>query len=152
MTGPEVAAERPNCPTSDEIGATGERAICATFGHSEGDHSFTNCGAPCKDAIAEAIATKPDVAILDYRLPLIDGIEATRQIRHRASSVEVLIFTMHEDEKLLHDLWAAGARGYVLKSDAPQHLIAAIQALADHKPFFTARASELLLATFVGQV
>jgi DNA-binding NarL/FixJ family response regulator len=105
-----------------------------------------------QDAIAQAVISKPDVAILDYRLPLIDGIEATRQIRRRAPSVEVLIFTMHDDESLLRDLLAAGARGYVLKSDAPQHLIAAVQSLADHKPFFTARASELLLQTFLGQV
>jgi DNA-binding NarL/FixJ family response regulator len=102
-----------------------------------------------KDAIAQAIATNPDVAILDYRLPLIDGIEATRQIRRHVPSAEVLIFTLHDDEKLLRDLLAAGARGYVLKSDAAQHLISAVQALADHKPFFTARASELLLATFL---
>ncbi len=52
-----------------------------------------------KDAIAQAIATKPDVAILDYRLPLIDGIEATRQIRRRVPSVEVLIFTMQDDDE-----------------------------------------------------
>ena len=52
-----------------------------------------------KDAVAQAIATKPDVAILDYRLPLIDGIEATRQIRRRVPKVEVLIFTMHDDEE-----------------------------------------------------
>ena len=51
-----------------------------------------------QDAVAQAIATKPDVAILDYRLPLIDGIEATRQIRRRVPKVEVLIFTMHDDE------------------------------------------------------
>ena len=108
-----------------------------------------------KDAIAQAIATKPDVAILDYRLPLIDGIEATRQIRRRVPKVEVLIFTMHDDEELLREVLVAGARGYVLKSDAAQHLISAVQSLADHKPFFTDRASEVLLDTFLtkaGQV
>ena len=71
-----------------------------------------------KDAIAKAIATKPDVAILDYSLPLINGIEATRQIRLRVPSVEVLIFTMHDNENLLREMVQAGARGYVLKSDA----------------------------------
>jgi len=103
------------------------------------------------DAIAKAIATNPDVAILDYRLPLLDGIQATRQIRRRAPSVEILIFTMHDDESLLHDLLEAGARGYVLKSDAGQHLTSAIQALADRRPFFTGRASELLLETFLSK-
>ncbi len=102
-----------------------------------------------KDAIAQAIATKPDVAILDYRLPLIDGIEATRQIRRRVPSVEVLIFTMHDDESLLHEALSAGARSYVQKSDAAQHLISAVQSLAEHKPYFTDRASQVLLKNFL---
>ena len=108
-----------------------------------------------KDAVAKAIATKPDVAILDYRLPLIDGIEATRQIRRHVPKVEVLIFTMHDDEELLRELLVAGARGYVLKSDAGQHLISAVQSLSEHKPFFTDRASQVLLDIFLtkaGQV
>jgi DNA-binding NarL/FixJ family response regulator len=105
-----------------------------------------------QDAIAQAIAAKPDVAILDYGLPLIDGIEATRQIRRRAPSVQVLIFTMHDDETLLRDLLKAGARGYLLKSDAGQHLISAIQALADHRPFLSGRASELLLEYFLAKM
>ena len=102
-----------------------------------------------KDAVAQAIATKPDVAILDYRLPLIDGIEATRQIRRRVPKVEVLIFTMHDDESLLREALSAGARGYVLKSDAGQHLISAVQSLAEHKPYFTDRASQVLLENFL---
>jgi DNA-binding NarL/FixJ family response regulator len=102
-----------------------------------------------KDAIAQAIATNPDVAILDYRLPLLNGIQVTRQIRRRVPSVEVLIFTMHDEENLLHELLEAGARGYVLKSEAQQHLISAIQALADRRPFFTGRASEALLKAFL---
>ena len=102
-----------------------------------------------KDAVAQAIATKPDVAILDYRLPLIDGIEATRQIRGRVAKVEVLIFTMHDDESLLHEALSAGARSYVQKSDAGQHLISAVQSLAEHKPYFTEQALQILLKTFL---
>ena len=102
-----------------------------------------------KDAVAQAIATKPDVAILDYRLPLLDGIEATRQIRRRVPTVEVLIFTMHDDESLLHEALSAGARSYVQKSDAGQHLISAVQSLAEHKPYFTDRASQVLLKNFL---
>ncbi len=102
-----------------------------------------------QDAIAKAMATKPDVAILDYMLPLIDGIEATRQIRRRVPSVEVLIFTMQDDENLLREALSAGARSYVQKSDAGQHLISAVQALAEHKPFFTDRASQILLKNFL---
>jgi DNA-binding NarL/FixJ family response regulator len=102
-----------------------------------------------KQAIDKSIATKPDVAILDYSLPLISGIEATRQIRMRVPSVEVLIFTMHDNEILMRDLFKAGARGYLLKSDAAQHLIAAVESLAAHRPFFTGKASEALLETFL---
>ena len=102
-----------------------------------------------KDAVAEAIATKPDVAILDYALPVLNGIEATRQIRQRVPSVEVLIFTMHDNEDLLRESLNAGARGYVLKSDAQQHLILRRPALAAHKPFFTDRASQVLLENFL---
>ena len=102
-----------------------------------------------KDAIAQAIATKPDVAILDYRLPLLDGIEATRQIRRRVPSVEVLVFTMQDDDNLLHEALSAGARSYVQKSDAGLHLISAVQSLAEHKPYFTDRASQVLLKNFL---
>jgi len=99
-----------------------------------------------KDAIAKTIASKPDVAIVEYSLPLIDGIEVTRQIRLRAPNVEVLIFTMRDDEHLLRNMVKAGARGYVLKSDAGECLISAIQTLAAHRPFFTGRALEALEA------
>jgi len=102
-----------------------------------------------KDAVAQAVATKPDVAILDYRLPLLDGIEATLQIRRRVPSVEVLIFTMQDDDNLLREALSAGARSYVQKSDAGLHLISAIQALAEHKPYFTDRASQVLLKNFL---
>ncbi len=102
-----------------------------------------------RDAVAEAIATQPDVAVLDYALPLLNGIEATRQIRERVPSVEVLIFTMHDNEDLLREAFNVGARGYLLKSDAQQHLISAVQSLAAHKPFFTDSASQVLVANFV---
>jgi DNA-binding CsgD family transcriptional regulator len=64
---------------------------------------------------------------------------------------EVLIFKMHEEETLVHDILAAGARGYLLKSDAKTALVAAIQSLALRRPFFTARVSEALLHSFVNE-
>ena len=84
-----------------------------------------------KEAILKAIETKPDVAVIDYSLPLVNGIEATRQIRARLPRTEVLIFTMHDNETLIEELLKAGARGYLLKSDAKRYLIAAIESLAD---------------------
>jgi DNA-binding NarL/FixJ family response regulator len=102
-----------------------------------------------REAIAKAIESKPDVAIVDYSLPLLNGIEATRQIRAHFPEVEILIFTMHDSDVLIGELLEAGARGYLLKSDANQFLIGAVEALADHRPFFTSRVSEQLLKSFL---
>lgn len=102
-----------------------------------------------KDAIRKAIELKPDVAVLDYSLPLINGVEATRQIRARVPTVEVLIFTMHDNERMIYDLLKAGARGYLLKSDAKRFLLTAIESLAAHRPFFTAKVSETLLESYL---
>src|SRR3990172_1404607 len=102
-----------------------------------------------REAIANALELKPDIAVLDYALPSVNGIEVTRQIRARLSRTEVLIFTMHYNETLIRDLLAAGARGFLLKSDASRFLLAAIESLAQHKPFFTAKVSEALLDSFL---
>jgi DNA-binding NarL/FixJ family response regulator len=64
-----------------------------------------------KEAVFKAIETKPDIAVVDYSLPLINGIEVTRQIRARLPKTEVLIFTMHDTETVMEQLVKAGARG-----------------------------------------
>jgi DNA-binding NarL/FixJ family response regulator len=102
-----------------------------------------------KEAIGKAAEIKPDIAIVDYSLPMVNGVEVTRQIRARVPTVEVLIFTMHDSDVLMGELFEAGARGYLLKSDAKRYLIAAVESLAAHKPFFTGRVSEQLLETFL---
>jgi DNA-binding NarL/FixJ family response regulator len=101
------------------------------------------------DAITKAIETKPDVAVLDYSLPRANGTEVARQIRARLPTTEILIFTMHDNEHLVQEALRAGARGYLLKSDAKHHLIDAIRSLEIHRPFFTSRVSEALLGPFV---
>ena len=103
------------------------------------DWSVVAEAADGRKAISQAIAQKPDVAIVDYSLPLINGVEATRQIRMRVPSVEILIFTMHDNETILQDLLQAGARGYLLKSDVEQHLYSAVEALSVGRTFFTGR-------------
>jgi len=104
-----------------------------------------------KEAILKAIKTKPDIAVLDYSLPLMNGIEVTRQIRARLPGTEVLIFTMHDSETLIEKSLTVGARGYVLKTDAKRYLIQAIESLAIHKPFFPSQVSEALLHSFLKQ-
>src|SRR6476620_2263482 len=103
------------------------------------------------EAIDKAIETRPDVAVIDYSMPLISGIEVTRQIHARLPQTEVLIFTVHDNEEIIEDLLKAGAHGYLLKTDAKRYLIAAIESLAAHKPFFTARVSEALLKSYVAR-
>jgi DNA-binding NarL/FixJ family response regulator len=104
-----------------------------------------------RKAVELVAETRPDVAILDYQLPSLNGVDATREIRAVRPQTEVLIFTMHESELLLREALEAGARGYLLKSDARKFLIAAVESLSQHKPFFTGRVSEALLNAFLSQ-
>jgi DNA-binding NarL/FixJ family response regulator len=104
-----------------------------------------------KDAVDQALATRPDVVVLDYGLPMMNGIEATRQIRTRVPGAEVLIFTMHDTATLVREVLEAGARGFLLKSDARRFLIAAVESLAAHKPFFTSKVSEALLEAYLAK-
>jgi DNA-binding NarL/FixJ family response regulator len=102
-----------------------------------------------KEAIQLANQARPDVAIIDYGLPVINGIEVTRQIKARHPQIEILMFTMHDDETLIAQALEAGARAYLLKTDARAHLLSAVDALAVHKPFFTGQISETLLNSFL---
>jgi len=104
-----------------------------------------------KDAVDQALATRPDVVVLDYGLPVMNGIEATRRIRARVPGAEVLIFTMHDTATLVREVLDAGARGFLLKSDAKRFLIAAVENLANHKPFFTGTVSEALLESYLAK-
>ena len=100
------------------------------------------------EAVAKAIETAPDVAIVDYSLPLLSGIEVTKRIRKRLPGTEVLVFTMHDSERLIQEFLQAGARGYLLKSDAGRDVVEAVQALTTHRPYFTSKISEALLQKF----
>jgi DNA-binding NarL/FixJ family response regulator len=102
-----------------------------------------------KEAVAQALATLPDVAIVDYSLPILNGVEVTRQIRQRSPGTEVLIFTMHDSNNVVHDLLHAGALGYLLKTDAKRLLMTAVETVAQHKPFFTGIVSEALRQAFI---
>jgi DNA-binding NarL/FixJ family response regulator len=102
-----------------------------------------------KDAISKSIETKPDVAILDYSLPLINGVEATRHIRACLPNTEVLIFTARDDDELIRECLRAGARSYLLKWDMESQLLSAIEFLAVHKSFFAGKVAETLLGSFL---
>jgi DNA-binding NarL/FixJ family response regulator len=101
-----------------------------------------------REAVDMAKKLKPDVAVIDLSMPELNGLEATREIRKELPETEVLVLTMHENDELIRESLIAGARGYVLKTDAGRRLVDAIEALSRHQPFFTARVSATLLDAF----
>jgi len=98
-----------------------------------------------RGAVVAARELKPDVVIMDISMPELNGIEATRKILKDAPRTEVLILTMHNSEELVREIVEVGAGGYLLKSDAGRVLMAAIEALANHEPFFSSKVSEHLI-------
>jgi DNA-binding NarL/FixJ family response regulator len=92
-----------------------------------------------REAVELALEHRPEVVVLDLTMPELNGFEATRRIRQALPDTEVLIFTMHESEELVRNVLAAGARGYLLKSDAARQLVPAVESLAQRKPFFAGR-------------
>ena len=98
-----------------------------------------------QEALDLAIQEKPDIAILDVSLPLLNGVALTRRLRQERPGTRVLLFTMHDDDETVSGGLAAGARGYLLKTDSEQHLEAAIAALSSNRPYFSSVVSELLL-------
>lgn len=102
-----------------------------------------------RDAVDLALQHRPHVAVIDLSMPELNGLEATRRIRQSLPETEVLIFTMHESEELIREVLGAGARGYLLKSDAVRQLIPAVESLSQKKPFFAGRVSEVVLDGFL---
>jgi DNA-binding NarL/FixJ family response regulator len=100
------------------------------------------------EAVAEVKRLAPDIAILDISMPELNGLEAARKIRKACPHTEVLILTVHRSDELLREILDAGAKGYIVKSDSGRYLLIALEALANHKPFFTPTATEMLLSSF----
>jgi len=103
-----------------------------------------------RDAVREALDLKPDVAVLDIGMPLLNGIEATRQIvRRGAPSVRVVILSMHSDQAYVTQAVHAGARGYVLKDSAGEELIEAIATVAAGGTFFSPAVAQVVFDDYV---
>jgi DNA-binding NarL/FixJ family response regulator len=101
-----------------------------------------------REAVAMTLVLKPDVLVLDFSLPDLNGLEVTRQVRAGRPETEVLILTMHESTQLARELQAAGVRGFVFKSDAGRTLVTAIQHLLQHRPYVTGKLSPLVRQRF----
>jgi len=102
-----------------------------------------------REATQLTLRLKPDVLIMDLTMPELNGLDAIRHIKKDCPNVELLVFSMHDSEDLIREVFSSGARGYVLKSDAALYLIEAVKSLAVGKPFFTPRISEAILHTLV---
>jgi two-component system response regulator NreC len=101
--------------------------------------------------VEQAVALRPDVALLDITMPELDGLEATRQLHRRAPDVRVLILTMHDDPEYLFQALEAGASGYVLKRAAEADLVAAIRTVVADRAFLAPAAQRTLVADYVGR-
>ena len=118
---------------------------------SHGEYRVCGEAANGRQAVELAKQLAPDLAILDIGMPELNGLEAARQIRQVAPRTEVLILTVHESDQVVREVLAAGARGYVLKSDAGRDLVTAIEALRDHRPHFTRRIADRVVDGYLGQ-
>ena len=101
------------------------------------------------EAVAKATLLKPDVVVLDISMPELNGLETTRQILEAVPQAEIAIFTMHDSEKLVQRALEAGARAFVTKSDVAAHLVDAVNALRQHKAFFTSDAAAAVLESYL---
>lgn len=102
-----------------------------------------------REAVDQALQLRPNIAVLDFGMPELNGLEATRQIKQALPKTEVLLLTMHDAEQLVREVLAAGAKGFVLKNDAGRMLLSAIDALRNGQPFFSSQVSEVVLSGFL---
>ncbi|HXP16066.1 MAG TPA: response regulator transcription factor [Terriglobales bacterium] len=104
-----------------------------------------------RQAVEKAHELKPDIVILDIGMPNLNGLEATRQLLHANANARVLILTITDTDEVVRAVLDAGARGFVLKSDAARDLVAAVEALQSNKTFFTSRVADIVLGGYLGR-
>lgn len=102
-----------------------------------------------RDAVDKASKLKPDVVVIDIAMPSLNGLEAVRQIIKVVPNTKVLVLTMYDSDPLIQQVLQAGARGYLLKSDAGRDLVSAIDALRRNKTFFTPKVSQMVLEGYL---
>jgi DNA-binding NarL/FixJ family response regulator len=101
------------------------------------------------EAVEKVIEHRPDVAVLDVSMPRMTGLQATHEIKQQVPDTQVLILSMHDDERYLFEALRAGAAGYVLKRAADQDLVDAVRAAGRGEPFLTASAQQTLIRNFL---
>ena len=98
-----------------------------------------------REAVTLALSLKPDLIVLDLTMPELNGLAAASRILEALPEARILILTVHESEQLLREILAAGARGYVLKSDAGRILMAALETLLEDGSFFTPKVGKMVV-------
>jgi DNA-binding NarL/FixJ family response regulator len=128
-----------------EVARKGIRALV------ESHPGWEVCGeaADGREAVKAAARLKPDLVLLDIGMPSLNGLDATRQILADSPDTRVLILTMHDSEQVVREVLAAGARGFLLKSDAGRDLVSAIEALQARRTFFTTKVAQLVLEGYL---
>lgn len=101
------------------------------------------------EAVAKVAETRPDVALLDIGMPLLNGLEAARQIVQSGARTKILMLTVHDADAMINRVLETGVRGYLFKTDAARDLVNAVRALQYDNTFFTAKVAEIVLTSFM---
>jgi two-component system, NarL family, response regulator NreC len=105
-----------------------------------------------RQAVEQAAATHPDVAVLDIAMPGLSGIEAAHQVSTMLPDTAIVILSMHSDEGYVLGALQAGAKGYLLKDSAEDDLIEAIKVVSEGKAFFSPEISKMLVEDYVREI
>jgi len=104
-----------------------------------------------REAVAKVEQLRPDVVLMDISMPILNGLEATRQIRKRFPEVKVLILTMHTNEEYIFQILRAGASGYVVKQAVPTELVSAIHDVYRGDAFLSSSISKKVIEEYIRQ-
>jgi DNA-binding NarL/FixJ family response regulator len=104
-----------------------------------------------RQAVELALQYKPNLVILDFTMPELNGCEAARRICQALPQTEILMLTVHESETVVHEAFAAGAKGFLCKTDSSVLLISAVEALSRHEAFVSPEVSQYVLDGFLGK-
>ena len=124
------------------------RGLCALLQKHEG-WEVVGEATDGREAVEKAKQLKPDVVILDVGMPNLNGLDATRQLLQYDPNFKVIVLTITDSDQVIREALDAGARGFVLKSDAARDLVSAVDALQHKRMFFTPRVNDLVLAGFL---
>src|SRR2546422_2051442 len=124
------------------------KGLCALL-QAQPDWEVCGEAADGREAVEKVQELKPDVVILDIGMPSLNGLEATRQILKGNPQARVLILTLHDSDQVVREVLNAGARGFLLKSDAARDLVAAVEALRRGKTHFTSKGAGLGLEGYL---